>query len=55
MGRALFSVSAVLLMVVSAIMISSPAASAQSSFQDEIANLKSPNVSTRVKAPNIRP
>jgi HEAT repeat protein len=37
-------------MVVSAIMFSSPAASAQSSFQDEIANLKSPNVSTRVKA-----
>jgi HEAT repeat protein len=41
---------AVLATVVSAIILSSPAIAVQSSFQDEIANLKSPNVSTRVKA-----
>ena len=50
MGRTLHSVSAVLIIVVSAIIFSSPVASAQSSFQDELANLRSPNVSTRVKA-----
>ncbi|MGH9392253.1 MAG: HEAT repeat domain-containing protein, partial [Vicinamibacteria bacterium] len=41
---------AVLATVVSAIIVSSPAIAVQSSFQDEIANLKSPNVATRVKA-----
>jgi len=41
---------AVLATVVSAIILSSPAIAVQSSFQDEIANLKSPNVGTRVKA-----
>ncbi len=41
---------AVLATVVSAIVVSSSAAFAQGSFQDEIANLKSPNVGTRVKA-----
>jgi HEAT repeat protein len=41
---------AVLATVVSAIFFPSPATSLQSSFQDEIANLKSPNVGTRVKA-----
>ena len=43
---------AVLATVVSAIILSSPsiAVAVQSSFQDEIANLKSPNVATRVKA-----
>jgi HEAT repeat protein len=42
---------AVLATAVSAILFSSPSiALAQSSFQDEIANLKSPNVGTRVKA-----
>jgi len=42
----------VLATVVSAIILilSSPATAVQSSFQDEIANLKSPNVATRVKA-----
>jgi HEAT repeat protein len=35
---------------VSAIILSSPAIAVQSSFQDEIANLKSPNAATRVKA-----
>lgn len=44
--------SAVLGTVVSAIilLISSPVPAVQSSFQDELANLKSPNVDTRVKA-----
>jgi hypothetical protein len=44
--------SAVLGTVVSAIIlsISSPVPAVQSSFQDELANLKSPNVDTRVKA-----
>jgi len=42
--------SAVLATVVSAIIVSSPAVAVQSSFQDEIANLKSPNVNTRVRA-----
>jgi HEAT repeat protein len=41
---------AVLATVVSGIILSSPAIALQSSFQDEIANLKSPNVGTRVKA-----
>jgi HEAT repeat protein len=41
---------AVLATVVSAILVSSPAIAVQSSFQDEIANLKSPNVDTRAKA-----
>lgn len=42
---------AVLATVVSAIIfLSSPAIAVQSSFQDEIANLKSPNAGTRVKA-----
>jgi len=43
---------AVLGTVVSAIilLVSSPASAVQSSFQDELANLKSPNVDTRVKA-----
>jgi len=41
---------AVLATVVSAIFLSSPAIAVQSSFQDEIANLKSPNAATRVKA-----
>jgi len=41
---------AVLATVVSAIILSSPAIAVQSSFQDEIANLKSPNAATRVKA-----
>jgi len=41
---------AVLATVVSAIILSSPAIAVQGSFQDEIANLKSPNVDTRVKA-----
>ncbi len=41
---------AVLATVVSAIFLSTPAIALQSSFQDEIANLKSPNVGTRVKA-----
>jgi HEAT repeat protein len=47
MGRVHF---AVLATFVSGIILSSPAAALQSSFQDEIANLKSPNVKTRVKA-----
>jgi HEAT repeat protein len=44
--------SAVLATVVSAIIFSvlSPASAFQSSFQDELANLKSPNVDTRVRA-----
>ena len=42
---------AVLAAFVSAIILSSsPAFAVQTPFQDEIANLKSPNVSTRVKA-----
>jgi len=42
---------AVLLTVVSAIiLVSSPAIAVQSSFQDEIANLKSPNADSRAKA-----
>src|SRR3972149_7449451 len=41
---------AVLATVVSAIILSSPAIAAKSSFQDEIANLESPNAAPRVKA-----
>jgi HEAT repeat protein len=41
---------AVLATVVSAIFFSATEAAAQASFQDEIANLKSPNVKTRVRA-----
>ena len=41
---------AVLATIMSAIILSSPAIAVQSSFQDEIANLESPNAATRVKA-----
>ncbi|HEY7817144.1 MAG TPA: hypothetical protein VIG29_02920, partial [Vicinamibacteria bacterium] len=42
--------SAVLAAALCALFFSSGVLAFQSSFQDEVANLKSPNVSTRVKA-----